>query len=347
MLNALVQRADLNEEFFHITTDKERFAYAFSELLQYDTSQWFDPEFGPKITNESIKWRRDGNKSFKDGQYLKAVHEYTISVVYAVHSSKELPLAYANRSAALFELGKDENCIKDIDRAMNLKYPDRLKAKLYKRKGLCLTRLGDCRANFCFQEALVWLDKTTLSKDEMSKLKGDLQSLISAPSAVFEPSVKLEQYPVPEIHAPNPINPCASDAIAIKYSEKFGRHLVATRKINPGELLILEKPYCSRLNFRHILTHCSQCLQKSLSLIPCKGCVNVTYCSETCRDQAWDEYHEIECPAMGLILDHQTHGLLCISMKMAIMATQKGTKLNSLREDFKHVDRNTGTCIVH
>lgn len=341
-LITLINRHRLNHTFKPLETHKERFTFALKELLQHDNSQWCYSTCDQKGSKHSFQLRDDGNKSFMDRQYKSAVQEYTESVIYAADSSVQLALAYANRSAALFKLKKYEDCIKDIDRALNSGYPDKLKTKLLKRKGLCLTRLGSPEADSLFQEALLWLDKMTLSKDEMDKSKCELESFISAPSAVFEPPATLVEYPVSKILAPNPLNPSVSDAMTIQYSEKFGRHLVATRRIEPGELLISEKPYCSRLKCTHIYTHCSHCLKESWSLIPCKCCVNVAYCTETCRDQAWDEYHEVECPIVGMMYDFKYEGFLCISTKMAIMATQKGTKLDPFRKELEEIDCSTG-----
>jgi hypothetical protein len=68
-----------------------------------------------KSTHSSVKWmksasmasklRIQGNEKFKECDNAGSLMLYTGSVVHAPRDSEELPLALANRSAALFHLG--------------------------------------------------------------------------------------------------------------------------------------------------------------------------------------------------------------------------------------------------
>ncbi|XP_046414095.1 SET and MYND domain-containing protein 4-like [Neodiprion fabricii] len=147
---------------------------------------------------------------------------------------------------------------------------------------------------------------------------------------------------MPKISAPNVKIPCASDAIAVEHSAKLVQHLIATRKIKSGEILILEKPHCSILNQRSIYTYCSHCLQISWTLIPCKYCVYAAYYSELRRDKAWNEYHEIECSIMGFLLCFSVPEQYWLGVRLTIMISQKGMKLATLKEELAHVDRFKG-----
>lgn len=339
--STLAPSFDVIDELKLLKTDRERFTAVLVKVLQYRTDLWFNRNCKQKDSERSIKLREHGNRSFKNGQHKKAVREYTESVVYAEDSSDDLAWGYANRSAALYKLEKYDDCIKDIDRALNLKIPNTSKTGLYKRKGLCQRALGIPDFESSLQEALVWLDKLGMSEEQMNKTRVKLEEeCTSLPLA--KSLVNVAQYPVPEIHSPSSEAPCASDAVAIKYSEKYGRHLVATRKIKPGELLILEKPYCSKLEEENMYTHCAHCLQECWSLIPCRCCVYVAYCSEACKDEAWTQYHEVECPVVGYLVDYKLISPLWISMKTVIMGTQKGTKLDSLKEELQNIDCNPG-----
>ncbi|KAF7989784.1 hypothetical protein HCN44_008458 [Aphidius gifuensis] len=55
--------------------------------------------------------------------------------------SKELSLAYANRSAVLFKARLYEDCLLDIERSLKAGYPDKLKTKLFLRQSLCFIAL--------------------------------------------------------------------------------------------------------------------------------------------------------------------------------------------------------------
>lgn len=328
-------------KFSESRNHEERFTIILEAVVR-SSDLLFDFKCKKKVSEHSVRLREDGNKSFMNSQYYKALQEYTESILYAVDSSEDLALAYANRSAALFKLNKYEDCIKDIDRAFNLKYPDRLKTKLYKRKGLCLMSLGRPGATYMFSQALLWVDHMTLNKDEQDDAKHDLAMQILTPYPPPNLPEKAIEYPFEKVLQPNSIIPAASDAIAVKYSERYGRHVVATRKIEPGEVLVIEKPFCKRLTSQNILTNCSYCLRAAWSMIPCIFCVNVAYCSEECKDKAWEEYHEIECSVLGQLLCLDINDQTCLTMRMAIVATKKGKKMDELRQEVASADSNTG-----
>ncbi|KFM73270.1 SET and MYND domain-containing protein 4, partial [Stegodyphus mimosarum] len=60
----------------------------------------------------------------------------------AVNHVEELALGYGNRSAALFHLLKNKECLEDIERAIEFEYPRELRFKLLQRKGQCLMKLN-------------------------------------------------------------------------------------------------------------------------------------------------------------------------------------------------------------
>ncbi|XP_046753146.1 SET and MYND domain-containing protein 4-like [Diprion similis] len=335
-------RHNLFSRFSTLKTENERFEIALKTVIKHHTNI-FNTECLQKDLDRSIILRNTGNHSFASGQYYTAVKQYTESIVCALDSSEELALAYANRSAALFKINKYSDCVEDIDRALNLKYPDRLKIKLYKRKELSLAALGRPGIDTSCQDTLNSLKKMDLQEDEKDKSKNKLPELSSVPSVSKSPANVPRHLP-PTLLTSNPNIPSASDAVTIKFSRKFGRHLVATRKIKPGEILILEKPYCSRLVLRNVYTHCSYCLHASWNMIPCQYCINVAYCSERCRNKAWDDYHEVECSVVGLLLGYGFNNILWLSLRMAITATEKGTKLDALKHELKTIDNSTDPC---
>lgn len=341
LLSEYLLNKNLVQKYKRLKTDEKRFAFALDIIVE-NSEALFDSECVHKVPEYSVQLRGNGNKSFKNGQYYKALQEYTESILYAEDSSGGLALAYANRSAALFKLEKYDDCIKDIDRALELPYPEGFKSKLYKRKGLCLSELGRPEADSTFQEALSWLDKMTLSQDEVDKSKQELEKLISVPPAAPKPTSQSVQLPVPEILTPNPEVPSASDSIALNYSKERGRHFVATRKIKPGELLVLEKPYCSKLLLKYVYTHCEYCLQVAPAMIPCQYCVHAAFCSKACRDKAWDEYHEMECPITGMLRGFTVSDTLWVAGRITIMATKKGTQLDAVEQDLMKIKGNDG-----
>jgi tetratricopeptide (TPR) repeat protein len=105
---------------------------------------------------ESVELRNQGNEHFKAGRFPEARLLYTQSIAAGVGGPLRA-LAYANRfeifsnqfrlkliiychrSAALFHMQLYKDCIKDIDRALLLGYPNhQLQHNLHLRKAMCL-----------------------------------------------------------------------------------------------------------------------------------------------------------------------------------------------------------------
>ncbi|CAG9857062.1 unnamed protein product [Phyllotreta striolata] len=112
----------------------------------------------------------------------------------------------------------------------------------------------------------------------------------------------LESKTYPPYYLPVPVIPepfksksieCASDSIEIATSPSQGRHIIATRDIQIGEVLAVEEPYSSLLSSEYYI-HCHECLKLCYNLLPCSKCTEVFYCDDACRTEAL-EYHQYEC----------------------------------------------------
>lgn len=295
-----------------------------------------------KDAKESEKLREQGNKIFistplKNYTCVEALKLYTKSIAYAPYPSEQLALAYANRSAVLIKLHKYKLCIQDIDRTLALAYPNNLRAKLYVRKVECLNALKNPNVEDTIKEAQYWLEKVSL--DNRKKLNEKLKSIKNMlPSQKFKKEKFMKQAPLPKIKTHNIEVPCASDAITIKYNDKYGRHIVATRKINPGEVIAIEKPYSLILTPDNIYTHCSNCLEVSWANIPCEYCTYAMYCSEECKAMEWKKYHDIECAIFPSMLKMNFVKLDLFSLRLAIQAVREATSIQELRKELEEVD---------
>lgn len=121
-----------SEEFSKIACCSERVSFVYERLRQYTLF----PELiiDEKSNEEAIKLREDGNKKFKEKKLEKALDLYTSSLAFAKKNSENFSKAVANRSAVLFELELYEECIKDIETALEHNYPQELQPKIIKRK---------------------------------------------------------------------------------------------------------------------------------------------------------------------------------------------------------------------
>ncbi|KAF7995909.1 hypothetical protein HCN44_007016 [Aphidius gifuensis] len=124
------------------TTFRDKFKVVWDNLAQYNDMNTGNTK---KTVGHSILWKKVGNKEFtaaKNEHYLrKSIEAYTKSIAFAPVGSKELSLAYANRSAVLSKARLYEDCLLDIERSLKAGYPDKLKTKLFLRQSLCFKAL--------------------------------------------------------------------------------------------------------------------------------------------------------------------------------------------------------------
>lgn len=82
--------------------------------------------------------RNAGNAFFAQKKWSEAIEEYNQSLCHAETGTEPASLAYANRSNCFRYLGKYDNCLRDIELAIQANYPQRLMAKLEQRKADCV-----------------------------------------------------------------------------------------------------------------------------------------------------------------------------------------------------------------
>lgn len=124
---------------------------------------------------------------------------------------------------------------------------------------------------------------------------------------------------IPEVTSKNGALECASDFVRMEMTEKQGRHVVATKKIVPGELVAVEKPYTAILLREFFDTHCFHCFQSSYNLIPCFNCTLVMYCSVECRETSMRN-HQYECPFLLTLLKLGVTKLEFLALRVVISA---------------------------
>ncbi|XP_049295536.1 SET and MYND domain-containing protein 4-like [Anopheles funestus] len=77
---------------------------------------------------------------------------------------------------------------------------------------------------------------------------------------------------------------------------KDGKGICTNRSLDPGEKILLEKPYVLVLEAELAYERCDYCgATNEHNLLPCKGCTAVMYCSEECQEQSLQRYHQFEC----------------------------------------------------
>jgi hypothetical protein len=169
-----------------------------------------------KSNADAIEFRSLGNRQFKNRQRREALQTYTRSVAAATEDSEDLALAYANRSAALIELGEFVPCLLDINRALNGKYPEHLREKLYERKKRCLVRISQ-------QNDGIRVDGNETNPPANAASDKEWRDICSSFG--------------------NPLLPSSSPKIKLKCDKKFGRYTTAVKDIQPGNYYGNKLPY--------------------------------------------------------------------------------------------------------
>lgn len=211
--------------------------------------------FTIKSATRSTKLREEGNKFYSQREFFNAIVKYNESLCFAEHGSENLGLAYANRSAVFFEM------------------------KLYK---ICLENIENARQNFYPEENFIILEK----REEKCRdfLKSQKEKSSFDPWSFFKLS-----YPA------NEKLPFVAKCLEVKKNEKYGRHVITNESLKVGDIVVIEKPFCSILLSQsklynipesNIYQRCSSCLKEnSLNLIPCSFCckgLSFTFLSKIC-----------------------------------------------------------------
>ncbi|XP_074869445.1 protein-lysine N-methyltransferase SMYD4 isoform X2 [Carettochelys insculpta] len=275
----------------------------------------------------ALFYRQQGNERFRGQHYAAAARLYSKAVSHVALNSPEMPLCYANRSAALFHLGHFEDCLEDISWAQAQGYPDRLQPKILLRKTECLLLLGrlqeavaainEVQNKIAMDESLTSITRQALLR-KISQLKVKAHEKENNPVSVPEALSKTQKDL--EFWEENDKISSASSSVSLKFDSCRGRHLVATKDILPGENLVKEEAFVSVLSPGKSLLlqdsaettwdtqvtngdlHCHRCLKQLLASVPCRGCSYAKYCSKKCAQLAWEQYHSIECPLGALLL---------------------------------------------
>ncbi|KAJ8946913.1 hypothetical protein NQ314_008712 [Rhamnusium bicolor] len=148
----------------------------------------------------------------------------------------------------------------------------------------------------------------------------------------LESSQKIYSYhdSIPTIKNKNPLIDAASDSVEIGKNEKWGRYVMATKDIKPGDIICVEKPYAQEVAVTSKYLHCHECLELCYNMIPCENCTEVLYCSENCREQANKTYHKYECILFQLGLREQR---LFLRVALNGMSEYKNMKVDLMNDE--------------
>lgn len=256
-----------------------------------------------KSFKESKSMRELGNQSFKDGQYMHALYQYTQAIRCAPYPSNEikddsLALAFANRSAALYSLTRYRLCLLDIDLAIKYGYPESNMFKLLIRKVKCLHILS------------VWTNDVEQIKDRLKNLlknhdtkefvKTEIQNMFefleqTQPEDMEKDELDVVDESMMKLSNVSKSLTQAADCVEMSYDNEKGRYLITNKDVSFGRLLVAEEPYVCNLDPKKRDQYCYNCFGRLNSCgLGCLKCTKVLYCSEECSE-AKSDTHSYEC----------------------------------------------------
>ncbi|KAI5633459.1 SET domain-containing protein [Phthorimaea operculella] len=306
--------------FANLETNAKRVSYlcGLPAIKDYDLTKDLEQcqsggEFPVKKDFEKAKQlKEEAGKAVQKGNWAQAMILYSLSMVYMPKKeTEEMSILYANRSAALSHLEQHEETLEDIRRCLSLGYPRHLRYKVLERKARTLLLLKRNQESIrAFQDTISSLDEASkLDKEKRTKMRTDAKLMLEMLNKGLvlagnpkDPEPLKKTPPKPKLPGKNnPQFPAASEAIQIDSDEVKGRFATATRDIQAGETLLVERPHSGVLLAEYARTHCQNCFVQCPIPLVCPNCPNVIFCSEKCLDTALKTYHGYECPILPVL----------------------------------------------
>ena len=238
-----------------------------------------------------------GNIKFGAGDNVAALKLYTESVIVAP-VGPALGLALGNRSAALYHLGQHEEASRDIEVALENKFPRNIEYKLHLRQAQCHIRLGLYhRAEAHLERSRAGLEHARLAENRKLAVMKDISALSSEIVRLQQTktSPSSEEAGEPSLTYSEEMTG-ASNKLRLQTStdKTRGRFVTARESLEAGEVLFREEPYSCVLLPPFYSSHCHHCLASLSAPLACPACTQTRYCKVKCRDEAW-QYHKYEC----------------------------------------------------
>ncbi|XP_020279387.1 SET and MYND domain-containing protein 4-like isoform X2 [Pseudomyrmex gracilis] len=272
------------------------------------------------ITNDSYRGKNEAQAAELYGVSLRATAQpddehannetrtcnILTKALYAANADGRVFLdAICERARRSYNLRAYASCLRDCECMLALPasfYDDSAESVRYyvQRKKECLQLERECSRKFEPSSSKKHNNRGRTSSSSSSFSS----SLVSSSGSALSPLGK-RTVATPTVDGkPHTYLACCSDSVELRCDKIRGRHLVATRDIRPGAVLIVDRPFSFSTDAPALGRNCLHChatlkLEDSVK-IPCRNCQTVSFCTETCRREAWETYHRYEC----LIFDY-------------------------------------------
>lgn len=299
------------EEYRSLDTDEKKFEYAYKHFNVFCFDKFKSTVEKNFQIGEVLKIR--GNDAFKHGNYKVALKHYSTSITIFPQRSKgekeAFSIVLANRSAALYHMGEYKLALVDIDLAIDYGYPVNLTYKVLERKAKCLLALKKLKgAQQVFRKMIQSLSEAELPNKKRKELQQQTQEELTKLNKIRNISDEDENPEAVPLVAGGKHSKykAISSAVEIVYTNKT-TYAVASRNIEPGEILGIEEAHCAFVTPELSKILCFHCLKRATAPQPCPDCCQVVFCSVNCQKIALLTHHKYECCILGKLWQSRMH----------------------------------------
>ncbi|KAG7158904.1 SET and MYND domain-containing protein 4-like 3, partial [Homarus americanus] len=303
---------DIMRDFQDLNTDLERVKYV-SQLTEIKTMN-LEENYSRKIEEDASNYEKVYDMLISNEASASKALEVMRKCVQKTPAQDVTTLAvrYMKRGWASLLLEQFEDAKIDAKKSLTFNCPEELLWNSFEILGYCSAREHDNKAaETYFLKSLENLRKSNTVNEVKATVTVRIMTVFKTVKAkknkkgsktqLGEVEVKAV---VPEVsYGPHKRFPSASSALDFIITEDRGRCTIAKKDIKPGDILIVDTPYCTMMNPEHLSSHCYQCYTRCHTPVPCNSCAKVSYCSEGCRAASWSGLHHVECCVLDHLID--------------------------------------------
>ena len=206
-----------------------------------------------------------------------------MAVRLAPSPSTSLTNALHLRAKVLLASGEPGLALRDATLAgIKGSWPEKELYKLYQLQADCQLALGqEGEVLKCLHRALSALDRSKLGEEEIVRERTAIQQRLAIVGKKKDQTRKRRntaKEDTAKMGGRHPRYPSLSNSLEVRHNNIEGRHVVARRVVQHGEILALEEPLVHCLVSTHLDKRCSNCLAPVIAPLPCASCSQVRFC---------------------------------------------------------------------
>lgn len=182
-----------------------------------------------KSSEQVVKYRDEGDNFLKQFKVYEALVAYNKSLCRAEPGTLDMALSFERRSETFFLVEQYDKCLENITAA--------------KEHGIYIP-----------PEMIHHMDEREYKCRESAKRKDGLGVLSDFPKLSYAAHEKI---------------PFIVECLELREDPKFGKHIITTRQLKPGDVIAIEETPLNFINPNAVYTRCFNCLKSNmLNLFP-------------------------------------------------------------------------------